>query len=254
MLATRRFGAGPPVVALHGFTHTGVQFRDLASLIGREVTVPDLPGHGSSAAHPTDLPSVIEAVARVVGHVARPIPVIGYSQGARIALLMAIDDPGAVERLVLISGNAGIADSSAREERREADRRLADDIRSVDLGAFIDRWTSQGITSTLDVDPVARAEDVAARMLNTTEGLAAALEGYGQGAQPSVWDRLGDFDRPVLVITGANDAKYTSIGGHLAAELPDAAHVTIADAGHNPLLDQPEATADALSAFLDRDR
>lgn len=253
MLVTRRFGVGRPIVALHGFTHTGDQFRGIASLIGREVTAPDLPGHGSSSADPTDLPSVMEAVASVVRDVARPLPLIGYSQGARIALLAALEDPDAVERLVLISGSAGIADPTARRNREEADRRLAEDIRSIGLAAFIDRWTSEGITSTLGVDPVVRAEDLASRMQNTAEGLASALEGYGQGSQPSVWDRLNGFDRPVLVVTGSDDPKYTLLGDDLAAKLPDAEHVAIADAGHNPLLDQPEATGAVLSAFLDRD-
>jgi 2-succinyl-6-hydroxy-2,4-cyclohexadiene-1-carboxylate synthase len=243
---------GRPVVALHGFTHTGAQFRGFASQIGREVLAPDLPGHGSSAADPTDLPSVLDAIARVVGHVSRPVPLIGYSQGARIALLVALEDPDAIERLVLISGSAGIADPTARRDRLDADRRLADDIRSVGLATFIDRWTSEGITSTLSVDPVVRAEDIASRMQNTAEGLASALEGYGQGSQPSVWGRLGGFERPVLVITGAEDAKYTSVGDDLATSLPHAEHVAIVRAGHNPLLDQPDATAAALSAFLDR--
>ena len=45
MLHLRRFGAGEPLLALHGFSLTGGQFEDLAPLLDRRLIAPDLPGH-----------------------------------------------------------------------------------------------------------------------------------------------------------------------------------------------------------------
>lgn len=61
---------------------------------------------------------------------------------------------------------------------------------------------------------------------------------------------LGEIDVPTLVVAGAEDRMIAE--GHsqdLAALLPNAQYVEIPDAGHYPYLEQPEAFADAVSAF-----
>jgi 2-succinyl-6-hydroxy-2,4-cyclohexadiene-1-carboxylate synthase len=78
------------------------------------------------------------------------------------------------------------------------------------------------------------------------------LRGYGQGAQPSVWDDLQNLAIPVLLITGSRDVRYTEIGAEMAMLIPEAESVVINDAGHDPLADQPEATFGAISSFLNR--
>ena len=97
-----------------------------------------------------------------------------------------------------------------------------------------------------------RTWDRAIRSENSATGIASALRGYGQGAQPSVWDAIEFLTMPVLLVSGQNDKKYTSIGEQMADLIPDAELVVIDDAGHNPLADQPGAAYGVVSAFLDR--
>lgn len=238
---------------LHGFSLTGEQFSPAAALLDRTVIAPDLPGHGSSGSHPADVDTVTAAVDVLLDGLGRPTPLMGYSQGGRMALLAAIGDHSNVSALVLISSNPGIRAQTDRESRIERDHVLADRIRDIGVEAFIDSWTSVGITNTDHLDETYRAWDNSVRSQNSADGLASALRGYGQGAQPPVWDELGSLTMPVLLIVGSRDDRYTSINTDMAGLIPGAELLVIGDAGHNPLADQPGATYGAISRFLDRD-
>jgi 2-succinyl-6-hydroxy-2,4-cyclohexadiene-1-carboxylate synthase len=189
---------------------------------------------------------VLDAVASVmdVGG-----PLLGYSQGARLALALAIERPDLVSDLVLVSGSPGIEDSSERTARAQSDRSLARRIEELGTAAFLEEWTSSGITSTTSLPHGIRAADMAMRSTDAA-GLAAAVRGYGQGAQPSYWNRLPEVTIPVLLIAGERDAKYVHLARQLDAAIADSTLAIIPDAGHNPLLDQPASTAKALEEFL----
>lgn len=250
MLAVRRFGSGSPVVALHGFSLTGAQFS-LLSLDGCEIVAPDLPGHGQSPIAPESAHSALSLVAETLKAVAPNAPVIGYSQGARIALTLAAKEMIKPQALVAISGTAGIVDPIRRDERVKSDFELAHAIVSDGVEAFVDRWVSNGLTATTGLSSEWQTWDRSIRLENGAAGLASALASYGQGAMPPVWDDLANIDCPVLLVTGREDSKYTTLGVRLAAAIgPLAELVTVNDAGHNPLADQPEATAAIIGGFL----
>jgi 2-succinyl-6-hydroxy-2,4-cyclohexadiene-1-carboxylate synthase len=252
VIGVRRFGSGPPLVALHGFTLTGEQFASASSLLGRTIIAPDLPGHGRNSRASTKLVDVIDFVASTVESVGSPAPVVGYSQGARLALLTALNRPVRISALVLISANAGIEDMSERASRARADAEVASRLTTMTIDEFLDTWTSAGITSTEHLSVGDRDADRAIRRQNSPIGLADAVTGYGQGAQPSVWHRLEDLTMPVLVMSGTRDEKYSIIADAIASMIPDVERMTIDHAGHNPLLDTPDQAYGAISDFLDR--
>jgi len=252
VLAVRRFGNGPPLIALHGFTFTGEQFASAAHQLHRTVFAPDLPGHGRSVEASTQLDDVINAIESTVASFAEPVPLLGYSQGGRLALLAAADRPEGISALVLISANAGIEDTNERASRAESDARLAEKLSGMTIDEFLDTWTAAGITSTSHLSAEDRAADRAIRQENSPRGLANALIGYGQGAQPSLWTRLAELAMPVLVMSGGRDEKYSAIADKMVSMIPDVERVTVVDAGHNPLLDAPIEAHEAISAFLDR--
>ncbi len=249
MLAVRRFGSGPPVVALHGFTLTGAQFAPTAERLQRAVIAPDLPGHGASS--PASLPETLDDVADIVASTGEATPLLGYSQGGRVALLVALSHPGLVSRLVLVSASAGIEDPAARRTRADSDRALAGRMETVTLDTFLDGWLKTGITAVSFRDEAERAADWSVRSENTIEGLAHALVDLGQGTQPSAWHRLADLTMPVLLVHGEQDSKYATISHRMATSIPDCRVVSIAGAGHNPFIDDPDATYEAISRFLD---
>ncbi len=249
MLPIRSYGLGPGVVALHGFSLTGAQFDGWADRLGKPVHAPDLPGHGGARHSSTDWPSVLESVRVTLDGYNGPL--IGYSQGARVALASVIAGHTSPSTLILVSGNPGIREDEERDTRRIADRDLAQTILTDGLEAFLDSWTSGGLTSTADLDVGTQIRDREVRLENSAEGLAAALVGYGQGAMPPLWEHLDEVGCRVLLITGSRDAKYTDIADEMEALLPNAAHINIEGAGHNPLLSHPDQTAHVLRSFLD---
>jgi len=171
---------------------------------------------------------------------------IGYSQGGRLALQLALDRPEAVRRLVLVSASPGIADADARSARRDADERLAQEIEHDGVDAFLERWLAQPLFATL---PPERAGLDARRADNTVESLTQQLRVLGQGAQPSNWERLGELHIPVLLIVGALDTKYVDIARRMVEQLPDARVEVLDGAGHACHLEQPERVAHLLTSF-----
>lgn len=252
MVPVRRFGDGPPLLALHGFTFTGQQFASAAHQLHRTVFAPDLPGHGRSVKESTRLEDVIDAIESTVASFEEPVPLLGYSQGGRLALLSALDRPEGISGLVLISANAGVEDTNERASRAGSDARLAVELSGTTIDEFLDTWTAAGITSTSHLSAENRAADRAIRQQNSPTGLANALTGYGQGVQRSLWSRLAELAMPVLVMSGGRDEKYSAIADEMMSKIPDVERFTVLEAGHNPLLDAPTEAYAAISDFLDR--
>ena len=251
MLSVRRFGVGPPLFALHGFTHTGEQYQRLADALGREVLAPDLPGHGASVAESTQIEDVVASLASSIDAVGDEVPVLGYSQGARLALLLATLTPSITGPLIIVSGTAGIEDLEDRSDRKDWDRSTADTIIEIGIERFVDDWTSNGFTSTEGVPESLRKSDREQRLANTAEGLASALTGYGTGTMPSVWHLLDTITVPTLILTGSEDATYTEFGARMATSIgTNATHQIVGGGRHDPFLTNEPATVGYLKDFL----
>ena len=236
------------MAALHGFSLTGEQFAPMESR-AVQLHAPDLPGHGGTRIDPVDLPTTVSVLGDWLRSFDTPIPLLGYSQGGRIALLVALEYPDLVDRLVLISTSPGISSEADRELRRTRDGILADRIQSIGLDAFLNEWLDGSITGTSHLSEDVRRADRAARKANTAAGLASALRGFGQGSQPFVGNRLGELEMPVLTISGQRDEKYEHLSVEIAASAPDGRHLSIPEAGHNVVLDAPDELAAVIAEF-----
>ena len=108
------------------------------------------------------------------------------------------------------------------------------------------------MTSTSYLTNAASLADREVRSHNSTNGLADALIGYGQGAQAPVWESLDALSMPALIMAGSRDRKYCDIAERMASRIPHAESLVVEGAGHNPLLEAPEVAYAAISDFLDR--
>ncbi|MFZ0890477.1 MAG: alpha/beta fold hydrolase, partial [Candidatus Binataceae bacterium] len=139
----------PPVVLLHGFTGSKESWRELREQLRatRRVVSLDLPGHGATEINGDRFQCSIESTARIVIEaldvlgIAR-FALVGYSMGGRLALSIALDYGARLERLVLESASAGIADPGERRQRQQADDELARFVESAGIEAFVNRWES----------------------------------------------------------------------------------------------------------------
>jgi 2-succinyl-6-hydroxy-2,4-cyclohexadiene-1-carboxylate synthase len=171
---------------------------------------------------------------------------VGYSQGGRLCLQLALDRPDVVHQLVLVSASPGIADAAARTARVEADERLAQEIERDGVDVFLERWLSLPLFATL---PRERSGIDERKANNSVEHLTYQLRVLGQGLQPSNWERLGELRMPVLLIAGELDTKYVDIAHRMAARIADARVEIVPGAGHACHLEQPEHVAHLLASF-----
>lgn len=258
-LAYETWGEGTrPLLLLHGFTGNRGAFDHLRPLLGSSVQAiaVDLPGHGESP-----LPSrsgregFIETVEALLSLVSRlghtSVDLLGYSQGARLALALAVRAPERFGRLIMESGSPGLHRRQERAARREADAKLAAFIRTHGVEAFVDRWEALPLFDGLGRLPAElKASLRARRSACTAEGLAGALECLGLGVQPDYWPSLHRQRLPTLLLTGAADAKFTQTARRMAADLPVVWRHAFAGCGHAPHLEAPQAYAQEVLSFL----
>jgi len=221
------------LVFVHGFTQTPASWGPVAERVDpptRSVAVPAGPD--------------FVTVALALGD--GPATYVGYSQGGRLCLQLALDRPDTVHRLVLVSASPGIADTQERAARRDADERLAQEIERDGVDTFLERWLAQPLFATL---PSERAGLAERRADNTVESLTQQLRALGQGAQPSNWERLAELRMPVLLIVGGLDTKYVEIAHRMADQIADARVEVIEGAGHACHLEQPERVAHLLASW-----
>jgi pimeloyl-ACP methyl ester carboxylesterase len=67
---------------------------------------------------------------------------------------------------------------------------------------------------------------------------------------PDLLAQLAAIRCPTTAIVGALDAEFLGASARLAAAIPGARHVVLADAGHQPQLEAPDAFVRAVAAHL----
>lgn len=251
-------GSGRPMLLLHGFTGSGESWSEHGPVLAQHfrVLAPDLIGHGRTES-PLDSARyrIDEAAADLVTLLqqmdALPALFLGYSMGGRLALYTALAYPEAVSALILESASPGIRDDAARAERRAADDVLASRIEHVGVPGFIREWESLPLFATQQTLPAEKlAAQRAIRLAQSPVGLANSLRGMGTGAQPSLWERLGELTVPALLLTGEVDTKFGATAEAMTNAIRGARHTIIGGAGHTTHLELPDQFRKAVLDFL----
>jgi pimeloyl-ACP methyl ester carboxylesterase len=104
-ISVREHGKGPPLVLVHGLMNPGYSWRYVLEPLGKRfrLVIPDLPGGGESDCPDVYLgPDVMaRALAATIDAVGvRGAPVIGNSMGGYLSMRAAMHDPGVMSRLV----------------------------------------------------------------------------------------------------------------------------------------------------------
>lgn len=235
----------PPLIALHGFAGQPALWDAL--FVETPGHAPHLPGHGfAPCPTPFDWNHAVRAVAP-----SAPAVWVGYSMGARLAMAAAQHCPTLLTALVLVGGHPGLVDTAAREQRHAWEQQWATRLRNHGLPAFMDAWSAQPLfASQARLDATVQATQAAWRHHHDPLDLAEAFVRLGLAHQPDRRPALAGLDCPVLVVAGEHDTKYQTIGRELARLGPHISFATIPESGHNPLLEQPQATQRTITDWL----
>lgn len=249
-----RIGASRAVL-LHGFTGSAEAWPPaiLSSVAasGLDPIPLDLPGHGRNRGASSPDAFTLDAAVASVADASDGGPLIGYSMGGRIALHVASRQPELVSRLVLESASPGLRSERERAARIAHDAELAERILADGIEAFVDMWERLPIFASRKrlAAPVKAA--VRARTLrNDPRSLAAALQGFGTGTLPSLWQHLPRIEVPTLLIAGELDVKFVAIAEQMSALLPNGRLVVVPEAGHTVHLERPDAWCATVDEFL----
>ena len=239
----------PTVVMVHGAQHDHsvwiLQSRWLAHH-GFSVLALDLPGHGRSAGPAlTDIPAMADWVLRATQAVgARRPTLIGHSMGSLIALEAAGKAPQQVQGIGLI-GTAfpmKVSDvllNAARDDEQSA----FDMINRWSHARWIHRPGTPGPGFSVHVQNLRLMQRQARGVLLND---FSACNAYADGL-----DRARTLSCPVLFVLGARDAMTPPRAARALIEaVSQAAVVEVPQCGHALMTEAPDATRQALSAWL----
>jgi 2-succinyl-6-hydroxy-2,4-cyclohexadiene-1-carboxylate synthase len=211
-------------VLLHGFTG-GPESFDALGL--EDAIAPRLAGHGPE---PILARSWDEEIDRLLASIdVKNAHLVGYSFGGRLAYHLLLRAPERFSRATLIGAHPGLHDPRAREARRRADRKWIELLLRDGLEAFVTAWEALPLWSTQT--PAQIEAQRALRRSHTAYGLANALAVLGLGEMPPIDPSA--IRVPVRAIFGAHDPSLA----------PHPAPLIIPGAGHNVLIERPEALA-----------
>ena len=261
-------GDGPPVVLCHGGPGLYDYLEPVASMIDDLVTVHryDQRGCGrSDDSGPYDIAAFLgdlDALRVHWGHEAWTV--IGHSWGATLALLYAIQHPRRVRRLVYMSGT-GVDPAWHADYRRNREARLSPAERSRLRGLERRRATASGAdldrineerAAVLDAseyyDPARFDERPRYDRFPVNYQLNSALNAEVNRIEEAgrLPEQISRISMPVLVLDGEADPRPRWAREQVARLIPGSRHVTIEQAGHDPWVERPEATAAAIRDFL----
>lgn len=248
----------PTLLCLHGFTGTSASFEGLANRVSDyNLLAIDLIGHGrtDSFVHPyryqmTSLNQDINQLTKELG--LTRFALLGYSMGARVALSFTLSYPETVTHLILESGSPGLATTSARQQRRNSDLRLAQRLLTAPLSDFVNFWENLPLFNSQKRLSIKAQQTIKQERLSQTDfGLATSLWAMGTGSQPDYWPQLVNLqDRPVLLVTGNEDGKFQEIAKKMIKQQPAMISQSISQAGHAVHLEQPQLFAETLNQWL----
>ena len=253
-------GEGAPVMLVHGFGGSSKAWGE-AALAGiarshRTLAV-DLHGHGGSGdpvgPDRLGLEAVLDDLERVLDAAGvDSCPWVGYSMGGRLTLAAALLRPERLERMVLESASPGLVGDHERRVRRDLDEKLARRIVEEGVDSWVEAWEGSPLFASRDsLAPAVREAFLALRRANRPGSLAAWLRALGVGTQPSFWGRLREVRAPALLVTGAEDSKYSELARRMVLQIPGARHAVVPDSGHTVHLEAPAAWLYEVVSFLD---
>ena len=228
-------GDGTPVVVLHGGLESGADWMFLADALSNRhrVHLPDRRGHGRTpdvSGPYTYEAMAAETIAFLEQRVDGPCDLVGFSDGANVAVLVTIERPDLVRSLVSISGNL-----------------TADGL----LPAMLERLSepepeSERIAPLRDAYAAASPDGVDHWAIYYTKVCEMGVAGPGISL-----DDVAGISRPTLVVVADDDVVDHNHSVAFFEALPDGRMAMVPGASHLYEYEHPSALIALVQEFID---
>jgi pimeloyl-ACP methyl ester carboxylesterase len=232
-----RGGSGTPLLFLHGSEAFGDRQPFMNELATRfDVIVPDHPGFGRS-----DTPRWLDCIgdlahfyrAFIAALGLHDVVLAGHDLGGWIACELALRDTRELRSLVLVD-SAGLP---LIEDGIDTFLCSPDEIRRA---------------SYVDIARAPELNDVAREYQAKDALMTARVAWRPRFYDPQLAKWLHRLDLPALIVWGGQDAVFPPRQAAVfAATIPGTQTLLVPDAGHLPHLEQPQAFAAGVNAFID---
>jgi pimeloyl-ACP methyl ester carboxylesterase len=236
-----RHGKGTPLVLLHGYPLDHRLWDDVVPLLEDQfdIILPDLRGFGESTTVDSfytmeDIASDIAGLLDYLG--IQKTAIAGHSMGGYVALAFARVYPGRVTGLGLISSQV-LADTPAKREDRF---KTAAEVADKGPASVVELMTPK-FTNDAQLQEFARSS----MELQQPAAYIGALKAMGERVDST--PLLESIKYPVVIVHGDADALVPiDRAREVKAALPNAYLAEISGAGHMPMMEAKEKTAEAL--------
>jgi 3-oxoadipate enol-lactonase len=236
----------PPVLLLHELGGSSESWRRVIPLITphRRVIAPDMRCAGRSEKprtmfEITDVGSDISALLDIL-HISS-VDIVGTALGAMVAAIMASQLPERVRRLVLCAVTDTVDQRTREYLTQRAEHLRTAGMRGVVEASLLNAFPERHATARAGYRPIYLANDPAA-YAELSKALAR------MSATRDLWRNI---PCPTLVMSGQHDFIWPP-ERRIVNHLPHATFLELADAGHFPHLQTPQALSDAALVFLSR--
>jgi sigma-B regulation protein RsbQ len=247
---------GPVVMLAHGFGCDQHMWRQITATLGAQsrVLLFDQVGAGRSdqAAWDPDKYASLDGYARDVLDICRELDLrdvilVGHSVSAMIGVLAVAEEPDRFAGLVLLTPSPCYIDEEGYRGgfTREDIDELLESLDSNYLG-----WSATMAPVIMgNPDRPELGAELTASFCRTDPAIAKSF-----ARVTFLSDQRADLARvgvPTLVLESANDAiAPPEVGAYVTAQIPGSRLVTLDATGHCPQLSAPQATAQAITAFV----
>ena len=253
----------PGLLLVPGFGGAKEDFADHVDVLAatHRVVTFDHRGHGESD-QPADpraysldrLAADTRFVAAALG--LRDLRLLGHSMGGMVVRRVVLHGTdgtgglGGLDAVVFMDTSAGVPPGI--------------DVALVELGVEVVRTSGMATLRQIQDELDLMGSDAHRRVLDERDGFREYMADRWRVLSPVMWstlaleiatqpdqlDALHALDVPTLVIVGAQDAQFLEPCRAIAAAVPAARYAEIADAGHSPQFEQPDAWRAVLVDFL----
>jgi 3-oxoadipate enol-lactonase len=244
-IAYERRGQGLPLVLIHGYPLDHTIWNEVVPLLESDfdLILPDLRGFGESGLAENDS-SILDFASDIAGlltqlKIKRAI-LAGHSMGGYVALAFARQYPERVSGLGLISSQLRADTPEGKEGRYDTARQV----------------TSHGVSLVMDamtpkLSAEVRVQAFVRELISKQKPLAISSALKAMAGRPDSTDLAQTFKFPVVVVHGDADALIpVERGREIKAALPNAHYAELKGSGHMPMMENPQAVAEALGFFL----